>query len=178
MTAGGMEAVPIAKAATSAVSRMAGPAWRGYSRSGNLKHAAELLDRSEVPLPELTTAQAACVAGYVASRDFHVIATQVALSALEEMHVRAATVPEHVITDQLTRALRARGEWEPGTLRQVVDVLKQDLSRAVTLMLHQVAEAGSSARELAAYVENAGDQAAAALRNSGLLQGINDLGAI
>ena len=67
MTAGGMEAVPIAKAATSAVSRMAGPAWRRYSRSRNLKHAAELLDRSEVPLPELTTAQAACVAGYGAS---------------------------------------------------------------------------------------------------------------
>src|SRR5262249_896952 len=177
MTAGGLE-IPIAKAAASAVSRTAGPAWRRYSRSRNLKRAAEQLDLSEVTLPKLTPDQGTSVSEYVASRDFHVIATQVALSALEEKAGRAVTVQENVITDQLTKALRARGKWEPGILRQVVDVLKQDLGRAVIAILQQMTDAGSSASELAAYVENAGDHATAALRNSNLPQGINGLPAL
>lgn len=177
MSAGGLE-LPIAKAAACAVSRLASPLLARAVRDRNLRQAAQLLDRSEVVLPGLTPAQAASVAGYVSSRDFHVVAVQVALSALEEMTGRAVTVPDAAVTQQLTEGLRARGEWAGGTLRQVVDVLIQDLSRDVTTALQQATGSGFSATELAAIVENAGDQAAAALRNSSLLQRLTSLEAI
>lgn len=177
MTAGGLE-VPIAKAAASAVSRMAGPAVRRYSRARNLRHAVDLLDPAEVALPDLSLAQADSVRDYVISPKFHVIVTQVALLAVEEKNGLTVTKSKDVIAGELTNALRACGAWEPGTLRQVVDVLMQDLSRAITSMLQQVTDAGSSARELAAYVANARDQVTAAVRNSEMLERLTSLAGI
>jgi hypothetical protein len=178
MTAGGLEA-PIAKAAASAVSRAVPALLSRAAQARNFRRAGDLLDPSEVVLPDLTSAQAASVAQYVESRDFHVVAVQLALSTLATLGGQAVPTPGYAITQQLTEGLRARGEWPGGTLRQVVEVLNDDLIRHISGAMWQLTHDRTiSAGALARFAENAGDHAAAAVRNSSLLERLASLEAI
>src|ERR1700740_2721818 len=109
MSAGGLE-VPIAKAAASAVTRIASSPIKRAIIGKKLERASQLLDVSEVDSPTLTPAQAATVSNYVASRDFHIVAVQFAFSAFEMAAGRKSTITDDVLTTQLREGLRNRGD--------------------------------------------------------------------
>ena len=180
MTAGGLE-VALAKAAASAVARLASPVETRVIRGRKLKRASHLVDTSEVNLPTLTPAEAASVSEYIASPDFHVVAVQSALSVFEAASGRAVTIPDYTLTDQLREGLRRRGDWDGGTLRQLVELLKEGLNHNIAASIHQTGfekDVAMPASMMAAIIASVGDQAAAAVRNSSLLQRVDDLGAI
>jgi hypothetical protein len=180
MTAGGLE-VALAKAAASAVARLTSPVGTRVIRGRKLKRASYLVDTSEVNLPTLTPAEAASVSEYIGSPDFHVVAVQSAFSVFETASGRAVTIPDYTLTDQLREGLRRRGDWDGGTLRQLVELLKEGLSHNIAASIHQAGfekDVAIPASILAAVIASVGDQAAAAVRNSSLLHRVDNLGAI
>jgi hypothetical protein len=180
MSAGGLE-VPIAKAAASAVTRIASSPIKRAIIGRKLERASQLLDVSEVDSPTLTPAQAATVSNYIASRDFHIVAVQFAFSVFEMASDRKPTIPDDVLTAQLREGLRNRGDWDVGILRQLVGYLKERLTHDIATSIRQAGiekDTALPANMLAEVIASIGDQAAAAIRNSSLLQRLDNLSTI
>jgi hypothetical protein len=174
----GLEAA-LGTAAKSGASRIFPPL---YAKAVRRRKANQAIRMADLPpsdrLPSLSPAEAEGVTQYIKSRDFEVLATQIALSQFLAIQGRTTGIAPFDVESSMRVGIRAKTRIEGDRLRILVDTLRRRLTSEITTDLHDLDIDKLPSGILAQLLTDSADQAAAATRNSELLSKITDLSSI
>ena len=174
----GLEAA-VGTAAQKGVSRLLTGIFHNTLKRRKARKATGMVDLfKSADMPTLTPPQADGVKRYVSSKDFEIVATQIAITKFLDMLSQPSPISSFSITASLREGLRSEANIEGAELRAIVEALELRLTVAITSSLRDIDLDRLPAAVLAKLVFVAADQAAAATRSSELLSTMKDLSAI